>query len=145
MDIQRDKSVSTGSQEGHANSGGHLPTSPFEGSRRASFTLSQVGKTDEITPEAFLEQRLQSQIVTPIDQRKERDNCIFAITNLLKGHPENAKYFIQCDGATMILREILRMPNLHTGLAREILEMQMSCVKQVTDPKPIFRSFLEYS
>jgi len=34
------------------------------------------------------------QIKTPISKRPERDNCIFAISNLLKGHPENIHYFI---------------------------------------------------
>lgn len=61
------------------------------------------------TSEAYLEQRLQSQITTAIDKRKVKDNCIFALSNLLKGHPENAKYFIQCDGAKLVLHEIMRL------------------------------------
>ena len=37
------------------------------------------------------------------------------------------------------------MPNIQTSFAREILELKLSCVKQVTDSKDVFRSFLEFS
>lgn len=89
--------------------------------------------------DAYLEQRLQSQIITVIDKRRERDNCIFAISNLLKGHPENAKYFIECDGARLIMHEVLRLKDSPKGIAREIIELTMCCIKQVTEQKPIFR------
>ena len=80
--------------------------------------------------EAYLEQRLQSQITTPIDKRREKDNCIYALQNLLKGHPDNASYFIQCNGAQMILHEVMRVSTqAGSPVNREIIELTMGCIK----------------
>lgn len=95
--------------------------------------------------EAHLEQRMTAQGTTPIDQRRERDGCIFAISNMLKGHPENARYFIRCDGARQVMLEVLRVQEITTGPGREIIELNMCCVKQVTGPKEVFRRFLAFS
>ena len=95
--------------------------------------------------EVHLDQRMTAQGTTPIDQRRERDGCIFAISNMLKGHPENARYFIQCDGARQVMLEVLRVQEIATGPGREIIELNMCCVKQVTGPKEVFRRFLAFS
>lgn len=62
--------------------------------------------------DAYLEQRLQSHIITPIDLRSERENCIFAISNLLKGHPQNVQFFTECNASRMLLHEIMRIQDL---------------------------------
>ena len=93
----------------------------------------------------FLEQRLQSQITTPIEKRRVRDNCIFAISNLIKGHHENPRFFIECDGVKLILHEILRIKDTNSVMGRDLIEMTMSCIKRVTEQKDVFRLFLSFS
>ena len=67
------------------------------------------------------------------------------MSNLLKGHPKNANYMIQCDGAKMILIEILRIQDTKSSLSKEIIELLLGCVKQLTDQKKMLQDFLSFS
>ena len=84
------------------------PTSGYNG--KDSQKARQSSNENAVkTTENFLDQRLQSQITTPIEKRCDRDNCISAISNLLKGHPQNARFFTTSTTSRMILIEILRI------------------------------------
>ena len=106
---------------------------PMTSGQQIRQTISSIGgNSDSKVPasaEEYLEQRLQSQITTPIDRRSEKDNVIFALSNLLKGHPENATYFIRCDASKLIMHEVLRQKDSQEGMTREIIELTLSCIK----------------
>lgn len=80
--------------------------------------------------------------MTPIDYRSERENCVYAIANLLKGHPQNVSYFTECNASKMVLKEILRMGNTESYQLSELLS---SCIMQVSQQKHTFHMFLQFS
>ena len=67
-----------------------------------------------------------------------RDNCVYAISNLLKGHPQNVQFFTDCNASRMLLIEIMRIQGT-SNQSRELSELLSSCIKEVAHKKETFR------
>lgn len=46
-------------------------------------------------------------ITSPAEIMSDKDNCLFAIANLLKGSTLNAKHFIQSDSPRKVMQELI--------------------------------------
>ena len=82
----------------------------------------------------------------------DKDNCLFAIANLLKGSSLNSKHFIQSDSPRKVMLELLSMLDEMDSnggkLAEdrlEIVEICVSSIKQLANTKQTFREFLQFS
>lgn len=77
----------------------------------------------------------------------DKDNCLFAISNLLKGSQKNAEHFIQSDSASKVMHELIGL--LKSGdLTKEKLENIEICVasvKQLANTKQTFKEFLGFN
>lgn len=73
----------------------------------------------------------------------DKDNCLFAIANLLKGSSVNARHFIQSDSPRKVMQEMIsildeadeypqhRLPNARL----EIIELCVASIKQLANTK----------
>ena len=80
----------------------------------------------------------------------DKDNCLFAIANLLKGSSVNARHFIQSDSPRKVMHEMIgildeveqykheRLPNARL----EIIELCVASIKQLANTKQTFKEFL---
>jgi len=67
----------------------------------------------------------------------DRDNCLFAVANLLKGRSQNANHFIQVGGPKSVMTEIMKSTS-----QIEIIELCLGSVKQLANNKMTFKQFL---
>jgi hypothetical protein len=70
----------------------------------------------------------------------DKDNCIFAVANLLKGRTQNSVYFIQHDGPRKVMEYMLK-----PECSEEVVEMCIGCLKQFADQKALFKMMLSQS
>lgn len=80
--------------------------------------------------------------------RSDRDNCLFSISNILKGHSKNSVYFIQSNGPARVMHGLLKLldSNDATILQKQnVIELCVGSIKQLSNTKQTFREFLEYS
>jgi hypothetical protein len=81
----------------------------------------------------------------------DKDNCLFAIANLLKGSTVNAQHFIQSDAPRKVMQELLRVFDELTHLRHmpedklEIVELCVAAIKQLANSKQTFKEFLGFS
>ena len=67
----------------------------------------------------------------------DKENCIFAVSNLVKGRTQNSSYFIQNDGPRLIMQHMMQQ-----NCSEEVLELCIGCIKQFADQKVLFKKFL---
>jgi hypothetical protein len=80
---------------------------------------------------------IQSQKVTsPAEVMSDKDNCLFAIANLLKGSTVNAQHFIQSDSPRKVMQELIKILDEFdrsplTTLPDDKLEIVELCVASI--------------
>jgi hypothetical protein len=76
----------------------------------------------------------------------DRDNCLFSISNILKGSSENGRYFIRSNGPLHIMEELLRLLDSNdVNQKLNIVELCVSSLKQLANTKDTFKEFLAFS
>jgi hypothetical protein len=93
---------------------------------------------DRLDANAIMSENLDSsrgpsQVTSYINFHSDLDNCIFAISNLLKGRSQNCVYFVENDGPRQVMEHMLR-----PSCSEEVLELCLGSIKQLTDSKIIF-------
>ena len=68
-------------------------------------------------------------MISPAEILSDKDNCLFAIANVLKGSTLNAVHFIKSDGPRKVMQEILNI--LSCGITPEKLEIVELCVASI--------------
>jgi hypothetical protein len=72
------------------------------------------------------------------DNTSDRDACIFAIANLLKGKSANAMHFVQTGCCERVMTVILQKET-----TMQQVDLYFSCLAQLGNQKKIFRMFLD--
>lgn len=74
----------------------------------------------------------------------DKDNCLFAIANLLKGSTINAQHFIQSDSPRKVMQELIKILDELDRLPKggkmpddklEIVELCVASIKQLANTK----------
>lgn len=68
-------------------------------------------------------------MISPAEIMSDKDNCLFAIANLLKGSTINAAHFIKSDSPRKVMQEILNI--LSYAVTPEKLEIVELCVASI--------------
>jgi len=61
----------------------------------------------------------------------DKDNCLFAIANLLKGSNLNARHFIESDSPRKIMLELITLCDNNKQLSDDKLEIVELCVESI--------------
>lgn len=84
--------------------------------------------------------------MTKAETRSDKDNCLFSISNILKGSSENSRYFILSNGPQHVMEMLLNLLD-STDVQEKIniVELCVSSIKQLANSKDTFKEFLDFS